>query len=117
MKKYYLSIEIRYSIPEDEEYEGYQQTCFNHFIHSEIFENKKDCIDYGNSIIKENLWMEQFPGHIGDRLNDKFSLVAPSLKNGARIFIKVNTMNVLDFDHINIELKKFDKKRILSKIT
>ena len=119
-KKYYLRIEFRYSIPRDEtlEEDQYQNTYFTKKISSHLFETEDECIEYGNKIIQENRWMEQYPGHIGRRLTSKYGipLVAPNLKNGVSIFISVDSLNILDFDTINSELKKFNIEKIEKEI-
>lgn len=112
MTKYYLQIEIRYDTlkPSDVPEDDFVSTYHNKFIHSDLFETQKEAIDFGNKIIEDNKWIEQYPGYVGDRLNNRFGrpLVAPSLKNGAQIFISIQPLNILSFDSINEELRKFD---------
>jgi hypothetical protein len=111
--KYYLQIEFRYTIRAiDEESEDQYITKK---INSDLFDYQVDCVDYGNKLIEANLWIEQYPGHIGRRLDNRFGspLVAPSLKNGAQIFISVLKLNVLDFEGLNIELQKFNVSKII----
>lgn len=115
--KYYLSIEIRYSYWEkagDEE----EQKHPSKFMHSDLFDNEDACIKYGNSIIEANKWMEQYPGHVGKRLERRFGypLVAPSLKNGAQIFISVLSLRICGADEMSAELQKFNIPAIKHKI-
>jgi len=119
MKKYYLQIEIRYTIPKDNaEGNEYQQLHFTKKIHSDLFNTEIECVIYGNKIIEANRWMEQYPGYKGLLLkrNYGYPLVAPSLKNGAQIFISVLTLNVNDYDTINEELQKFNIGKITEKL-
>lgn len=118
MKKYYLKIEIRYSFKEYFDTEDYETKHISKTINSGLFNTEKECIDYGNEIIKENLWIEQYPGYIGNRLDRKFGrpFIAPHLKNGAHIFISVESLNIVDFEGINTELRKFSIEKITSKI-
>lgn len=118
IKKYYLQIEIRYSIPRDESLSEdiYQQTCFNKFIHSDLFDTEKECIDYGNSLISKNRWIEQYPGYKGLKMDQRFKLIAPSLKNGAKIFIKPEKLEIYNFEDMNLELQKFNINKILTKL-
>ena len=112
MKKYYLQVEIRYSIPRDEslDEDDYHQTCFSKFINSDSFNSEKECIAYGNKLIEDNRWMEQYPGYKGLKLTRRygFPLQAPHLRNGAMIFISVLPLNIHNFDDMNTELRKFN---------
>jgi len=119
MKKFYLQIEVRYSIPRDEaEGNEYQQTCFSKMIHSDTFFTEIECVIYGNKIIEANRWMEQYPGHKGLLLkrNYGYPLVAPTLKNGAQIFISVKSLEVTDLGTISAELQKFNIDKITEKL-
>lgn len=118
IKKYYLQIEIRYSIPIDKSLDEdiYQRTYFNKFIHSNLFDTEKECIDYGNKLISNNRWMEQYPGYKGLEMSQKFKLVAPSLKNGAQIFIKLEKLEIYNFEDMNLELQKFNINKINSEL-
>jgi hypothetical protein len=114
--KYYLQIEFRYTIRAiDEESEDQRKTKK---INSDLFDLEKDCLNYGNKIIENNLWIEQYPGLVGDRLNTRFGspLIAPQLKNGTQIFISVLKLNVLDFDGLNAELSKFNVSKITKEL-
>lgn len=119
MIKHYLEIEIRYSIPRDEaEGNEYQQTCFSKMIHSDLFYTEIECAIYGNKIIEANRWMEQYPGHKGLILkrNYGYPLVAPTLKNGAQIFISVKSLEINDLITISTELQKFNIDKITTKL-
>jgi hypothetical protein len=111
--KYYLQVEFRYTINTVDEDQDDQHE--NKIINSDLFDSEKDCINYGNELIKNNLWIEQYPGSIGRRLERRYGrpLIMVSLKNGTQIFISVNKLNILDFFDLNVELKKFN----ISKIT
>ena len=119
-KKYFLQIEIRYSIPENEDLpeDAYQQIYFKKYIHSNLFDTEKDCIKYGNEIIQENRWIEQFPGYKGLKLGRRFGdpLVGCRLKNGAQIFIQVKSILIHSFTKANTELQKFNIDNIYDKI-
>ena len=116
--KYYIQIEIRYSIPRDNNLDEneYQQTGFKKFIHSELFDTLEECISYGNKIIRDNCWVEQYPGYQGLHLSKRFPLVAPSLKNGAQIYMKPEKLEIHDFDELNSELQKFNIPQITKKL-
>lgn len=103
---YYLKIDIRYSVTTLIEDNEYDRNYYNKIIYSDSFETEKECIEYGNKLIENNLWMEQYPGTTGCRLTKRFGrpLVAFLLKNGTQIFISVETLNNLDFQNLNIEL-------------
>ena len=120
IKRYYLQIEITYSTPKNEDLDenAYQQSYFTRFINSDLFNTEEECIDYGNKIIDLNRWIEQYPGYKGLKLERRFGypLVAPSLKNGAQIFISVKSLKVFNFEDINLELKKFNISKIKEKI-
>ncbi len=115
MKKYYFKIEIRYDIPATEDTESiYQTKTFT----SDLFDNEKDCIDYGNKVIESNLWIEQYQGHVGQRLQRRYGypLVAPRLKNGAQVFLSVLSLDILSFEDLCDELRKFNVPKITTKI-
>lgn len=109
---YYLKIEIRYSYF-NEEGEHYPSK----FISSKLFDEKEECIKYGNKIIEANKWIEQYPGHIGRRIREDTSLIAPSLKNGTTIFIQIKKLDIYDFEEVNTELRKFNISKIGGKIS
>jgi len=118
--KYYLKIEIRYSIPEDENLpeDTHQQIYFNKFINSDLFNTEEECINYGNNLIIDNRWIEQYPGYKGLELKRKlgYPLVAPSLKNGAKIFISVRSLKIFNYIDMNLELQKFNIREIKEKL-
>lgn len=114
--KYYLSIEIRYSYTAFAGEEDEAREHENKYIASDLFDTFEACMEYGNKIIEANNWTEQYPGYVGGRLKKQFNLVAPSLKNGAQIFIKVKTLNINDAQEINAELQKFNIPKINGKI-
>lgn len=106
--KYQLKIEIRYS--EEVTIEGEKErTCKKKIFHSGTFDTQENCIDYGNSIILDNLWMEQYPGYVGARLNNRFGypLVRFGLKDRTEIFISVRKLGIMDTEEINKELRAF----------
>lgn len=120
MKKYYLKIEIRYNYREvigDDE-DDYEVRGEKEIIHSDLYDDEKDCIALGNKLISENRWIEQYPGYQNLKLERRFGypLVAPSLKNGAQIFIGVYSLNVSEFDKMNETLRKFNIKGIHKKL-
>lgn len=115
-KKYYLKIEIRYRILEEDDYK-----YLTHIMQSDLFDEEKDCIDYGNKIINHNLWIERNTnlGNIDRRLERRYGypLVVFRLKNRAEIFISVQELNIKEFEEINEELKKFDLSIITQAIS
>lgn len=118
-KKYYLQIEIRYSILEVLVEDVYERNYYTKIIHSHLFDSEETCIEYGNDVISKNRWIEQYPGYKDLKLERKYGypLVAPNLKNGAQIFISIKTLNIFDsFYDINEELQKFNVKKINKKI-
>jgi len=117
MKRFYLEIDIRYSHPEivgEDECEKYTTEKF----HSHVFDEEKDCIYFGNKIISDNRWMEQYPGYIGLKLERRYGrpLVAPSLKNGVQIFISVKSLDILSAGGIEERLRKFNIDKITKKL-
>ncbi len=120
MIKYYLEVEIRYCYPEwiNEDEGDYETKHENEKFHSHVFDEEKDCIDFGNKIIEDNRWMEQYPGYQNLKLERRFGypLVAPSLKNRAQIFIGVRPLNVLSAGAIEEGLRKFNIDKITKKL-
>lgn len=118
-KKYYLRIEIRYTyyiktdVPEE-----LDPNYTSKYMNSDTFDTEQECINLGNNLISSNSWAEQYPGMIGNRLKRRLGrpIVVLSLKNGAEIFITVESLNVMDYEELNSELIKFNINRITSKI-
>lgn len=114
--KYFLSVEFRYSFKTliDDDPDEYETQYKTKIIHSDLFDTEKECTIFGNRLIGLNLWAEQYPGLIGQRLNNHFGLplVMLSLKNGSTIFIKVNKLKILTFEDLNTELLKFNISKI-----
>ena len=118
-KKYYLQIEIRYSVSEELDEDVYERNYFTKFIHSPLFDNEEACIEHGNEVVSQNRWIEQYPGYKDLKLKRIYGLplLAPRLKNGAQIFISVQTLNIsISLNDINEELQKFNLKIIDKKI-
>ena len=49
-------------------------------------------------------------------MDQRFKLVAPSLKNGAQIFIKPEKLEIYNFEDMNLELQKFNINKIITKL-
>ena len=105
--KYYLTIDIRYDTYNKELDETSHNTDI---LHSNLFDTEKECIDFGNKLIKDNLWMEQYPGLKGQKLERRFGhpLVRYTLKNRTDIFISVKNLNILNFGELNTKLNQFN---------
>jgi len=111
MEKYYLQVEIRYLIEYLNEENEVVQIPKSTFLHSELFKTEKECIIFGNKLIVDNIWMEQYPGCVGARLERKYGnpLVMFSLKNGTQIFISVKELTSFKYIDINNILREFNK--------
>lgn len=121
MKKYYLEVEVRYTLYTliHEEENEYDKDHENVKVHSDLFDTEKECIDYGNQIITNNLWMEQYPGDVGSRLERRYGypLVFNTLKNGTQIILAVRSLEITESQGIEDLLRKFDLTgRITKKI-
>lgn len=113
--KYYIEIELRYdtyTIDEDGDIES--SRYHNPKKTSELFDSEKEAIDFGNSLIKQNLWVEQYPGYVGERLNRKFGspLVMFGLKNNSKIFIAVRKVEESAEQELNDFLQILNKPKL-----
>lgn len=115
--QFYLEIEIRYNLPEmDEEDDDGVSRYREKIFHSELFNTKQECVDFGNKFISANTWIEQFPGYVGDRLSTRFDIVACRLKNGTYISMKIKKKHTGDLESLNAELRKFNVDKIEGEI-
>ena len=95
MQSYFVKIEARFTVvrelTDDDGELISERECIIKVFYSKKFDSQKDAIDFGNKFITDNLWLEQYPGYVGQRLNNRFGtpLVGYILKNGAQVFISV----------------------------
>jgi len=112
--KFYIQLELRYDIYTTDEDGDTESTYCNVKSTSELFDTEKDAINFGNSLIAQNLWMEQYAGHVGQRLVRRWGspLVVFSLKNGARIFLSVEKVDESSNQELNDILQRVNKNRL-----
>lgn len=104
--KYFLTFDLRYDVRTIDEDGDIDKDYKNEIYSSKLFDTKQEAWDFGNTVIKNNLWMEQYPGYQNVRFNKDIysrSLVSFSLRNGANIYIKVNEVQ----EHSENEISDF----------
>ena len=99
MKIYYVKIEARYTVrtnKQDDDGEDYVHST--KIVHSEHWYTMDAAMACGNAFIESNKWLEQYPGYVGQRLHKGFggTLVGYSLKNGAQVYISIETHDTPD---------------------